>query len=153
MLKNLINFFSYTYQNKIFSWSHVNENPRVEVRCCFWSSMTEGISIFIADVIMSKYRICFAFSSWFFCKQIFCILSVCVPHPVRYAPPVTEHVPLYSISLCKNTARASGGENNMHPLSWWWGGQKIRSNFINSFGCGVFPIKCLHYGGGYKLYD
>ena len=29
------------------------------------------------------------------------------PTPVRYAPPVTEHVPLYSKS-CKNMARASG---------------------------------------------
>ena len=29
--------------------------------------------------------------------------------PVRYAPPVTEHVSLHSKSLCKNIARASGG--------------------------------------------
>ena len=29
--------------------------------------------------------------------------------PVRYAPPVTEHVPLHSKSLCKNMARAFGG--------------------------------------------
>ena len=31
------------------------------------------------------------------------------PPPVRYAPPVTEHVPLHSNFLCKNMARASGG--------------------------------------------
>ena len=31
------------------------------------------------------------------------------PPPVRYAPPVTEHVPLHSKSLWKNMARASGG--------------------------------------------
>ena len=39
------------------------------------------------------------------------------PPPVRYAPPVREHVPLHSKSLCKNMARASGGANNMRPLS------------------------------------
>ena len=33
-------------------------------------------------------------------------------------PPVTEHVPLHSKLLCKNIARASGGANNMRPLSW-----------------------------------
>ena len=33
------------------------------------------------------------------------IFSVCAPPP----PPVTEHVPLHSKSLCKNMARASGG--------------------------------------------
>ena len=31
------------------------------------------------------------------------------PPPIRYAPPVTEHVSLNSKSLCKNMARASGG--------------------------------------------
>ena len=41
------------------------------------------------------------------------------PPPIRYAPPVTEHVSAYSKSLCKkNMARASGGANNMQPLSW-----------------------------------
>ena len=45
------------------------------------------------------------------------------PPPVRYAPPVTEHVPLLiSKSLCKNKARASGGANNIRPLSWGGGG-------------------------------
>ena len=42
------------------------------------------------------------------------------PGPVRYAPSVTEHVPLHSKSLYKNMARAAGGAvgaNNMHPLS------------------------------------
>ena len=42
--------------------------------------------------------------------------------PVRYAPPVTDHVPLHSKSSCKNMARASGGAHNMHPLSWGGGG-------------------------------
>ena len=40
------------------------------------------------------------------------------PPPVRYAPPVTEHVSLHSKSLSKNIARESGVANNMHPLSW-----------------------------------
>ena len=33
------------------------------------------------------------------------------PPPPQYVmrPPVTEHVPLHSKSLCKNIARASGG--------------------------------------------
>ena len=35
-----------------------------------------------------------------------------------FAPPVTEYVPLHSKSLSKNMARASGGANNMRPLSW-----------------------------------
>ena len=39
-----------------------------------------------------------------------------VPPLVRFAPPVTEHVPLHSKSLCKNMARATGGANNMRPL-------------------------------------
>ena len=43
-------------------------------------------------------------------------------HPVRYAPPITEHVPLNSKTLCKNIARAvggggGGGANNMHPVN------------------------------------
>ena len=42
--------------------------------------------------------------------------------PVRYAPPVTEHVPLHSKSVGKDMERASGGANNMHPLSWGGGG-------------------------------
>ena len=33
-------------------------------------------------------------------------------------PPVTEHVSLHSKLLCENIARASGGANNMRPLSW-----------------------------------
>ena len=37
--------------------------------------------------------------------------------PVRYARPVTEHVPLHSKSLCKNMERGSGGANNK-ILSW-----------------------------------
>ena len=51
------------------------------------------------------------------------------PPPVRYAtppPPVTEHVSLHGISLCKNIARASGGANNMRPLSWKAQTEKIR---------------------------
>ena len=40
-------------------------------------------------------------------------------------PPVTEHVPLKSKSLCKNMARASGGANNMRPLSWGEGGTNV----------------------------
>ena len=38
----------------------------------------------------------------------FWIFSVCAPQYVM-CPPVTEHVPLHSKSLCKNIARASGG--------------------------------------------
>ena len=41
------------------------------------------------------------------------IVSFCVP--VRFAPP--EHVLLHGKSLSNKMARASGGANNMHPLS------------------------------------
>ena len=33
-------------------------------------------------------------------------------------PQVTENGPLHSKCLCKNMASASGGANNMHPISW-----------------------------------
>ena len=33
-------------------------------------------------------------------------------------PSVTEHVTIHSKSLCKNIERASGGANNMRPISW-----------------------------------
>ena len=50
--------------------------------------------------------------------------------PPKYVmrPPVAEHGPLHSKSICKNMARASGGANNMRPLSWGEGAQtqKIR---------------------------
>ena len=49
--------------------------------------------------------------------NIFWIFLVCAP-PVRYAPPVLEHVPLHGKSLCKDLERASVGANNMRPLSW-----------------------------------
>ena len=39
-------------------------------------------------------------------------------------PSITEHVSLHGKSICKNTARASGGANNMQPLSWRGGGHK-----------------------------
>ena len=50
-----------------------------------------------------------------------------VPPFPQYAkcPPVTEHVPLHSKSLCKNKARASGGAKCMRPLS---GGVKNGKN-------------------------
>ena len=48
------------------------------------------------------------------------IFSVCAPQYVM-RPPVTEHVPLHSNSLRKNMACASGGANNMRPLSWGGG--------------------------------
>ena len=37
------------------------------------------------------------------------IFTVCAPPPVRYAPPVTEQVPLHSKSPSKNKAGASEG--------------------------------------------
>ena len=48
---------------------------------------------------------------------------------VRYAPPVTEHVPLHSKTLCNYIACA----NNMHPLSGGGegvGGTNGRSNVL-----------------------
>ena len=51
------------------------------------------------------------------------------PPPLRYAPPVTEDVPLHSESLCKNMARASGGANDKHPLIL--GHKRKRSNKYN----------------------
>ena len=58
-------------------------------------------------------------------KDISDLFRLCPP--VRYAPPppppVTEHVPLHNKSLCKNMTRASGGANNMRPLSWGGGGR------------------------------
>ena len=54
------------------------------------------------------------------------LLRMCSP-PVRYAPPVTEHMPLHSKLSCKNKACASGSANNMRPLSW---GHKRRRSKI-----------------------
>ena len=39
-------------------------------------------------------------------------------------PPITPPMSLHSKSLCKNNAIASGGANNMHPLSGGGGAQK-----------------------------
>ena len=47
--------------------------------------------------------------SFAFCIVFLDQFHLCPPPPVRYAPPVTEHVSLNSKSLCKNMARASGG--------------------------------------------
>ena len=57
------------------------------------------------------------------------ILSASVPHQFVVLTPVTEHVPLRQ-SLCKIVARASGGANNMHPLSWGGGGRKTATACI-----------------------
>ena len=45
------------------------------------------------------------------------LFRLCPPQYVM-RPPVTEHVPLHSKSLCINMARASGCAINMRPLSW-----------------------------------
>ena len=58
-------------------------------------------------------------------KQLGSFTFVPLP-PVCYAPPVSEHVPLHSKSLCKNMARASGGANNMRPLRWGAQTEKIQ---------------------------
>ena len=50
-----------------------------------------------------------------------------VPPPKRFAPPDTEHVPLHIESLCKNKSHASGGANNMRPLSWGAQTEKIQT--------------------------
>ena len=52
------------------------------------------------------------------------------PPQVGYAPPVTEHVPLHCKSSCKTIARASGGANNMRPLSWVAQTEKIRFSLL-----------------------
>ena len=57
-------------------------------------------------------------------------------------PPVTEHVPLHSKSLCKSMARASGGANNMHPLSWG-GGTKDPENYQEKIFTRHAPIQLL----------
>ena len=68
--------------------------------------------------------------------------------PVCFAPPVAEHVALHSTLLCTNMARASGGANNMHPLSWGAQTEMIPQTFIrlskqtekkNRFPCNFFP--------------
>ena len=48
------------------------------------------------------------------------LFRLCPPQYVMH-PPVIEHVSLHSKPLYKNMA-ASGGVNNMHPLSWGGGG-------------------------------
>ena len=59
------------------------------------------------------------------------IFSVCTPHYVMH-PPITEHVPLHSKSLCKNMTRVSECANNMHPLSWGGGGG-AQTEYIPNF--------------------
>ena len=58
-------------------------------------------------------------------------ISFVPPPPVRYAPPVTEHVPLHGISSCKNMARASGGGGMGCKTKRRGGAQteKIRNSF------------------------
>ena len=51
-----------------------------------------------------------------------------LPPPSTLCSPVTDHVLLHSKSLRKNMARASGGPNNMHPLSGGGGGGKRKSS-------------------------
>ena len=57
------------------------------------------------------------------------IFRLCPPPPPQYVmhPPVTEQVSLNGKSLCENMARASGGANIMHPLSW--GHKRKRSEY------------------------
>ena len=59
------------------------------------------------------------------------IFSFCAPSTICF-----PQVPLNSKSLCKNMASASGGANNMHPLSGWPQTEKIRNgiNFVTFFG-------------------
>ena len=52
-----------------------------------------------------------------------------VPPQYVKLPPIREHVLLHSKSLCKDMASASGGANNMHPLSWGGGHKRKRDLF------------------------
>ena len=86
------------------------------------------------------------------------LFRLCPPPPVRYAPPVTEHVPLHSKSLCKNMACASerckyyapaklggGGTNGKDPAFIYEnkkrGLKKLHLNKINISG----PSKGNHF--------
>ena len=63
--------------------------------------------------------------------------------PVRSAPPVTEHVPLNSKSLCKKwNVRRLRGANNMRSLSWGGGAQteKIRNTYYLLCNCSILPL-------------
>ena len=83
------------------------------------------------------------------------LFRLCPPPPPQYVmrPPVTEHVPLHSKSLCKNMARASGGANNMRPLSWGAQTEKIRKfhqskNFrltVFDFSSDFYALDFLHF--------
>ena len=74
---------------------------------------------------------------------------LCPPPPVRWAPPVTEHVPLQTESLCQNMARASGDANNMLPLSW--GHKRKRSEISLWYGL-LFQLSSkLWYGLLFQL--
>ena len=58
-------------------------------------------------------------------SQISDLRRFCPPPPLQYVvhPPVREHVPLHSKSLCKNMAVRLRDANNLRPLSWGVGAQ------------------------------
>ena len=61
-----------------------------------------------------------------------------VPPQYVMRPPVTEHVPLHSKSLCKNHVRL-GCANNMRPLSW--GGTNEKDPIFDSQGVGFSDFR------------
>ena len=73
-----------------------------------------------------------------------------VMHPTPLSPPpISEQAPLHSKSLCINMARASGGANNMQPLSWW--GHKQKRSKITSVPGDAKFICPLSRGRGNRL--
>ena len=112
-LKQLLLFFIKTHKSLSIATLNVTRN---KLKANITQKSTQNSRLFLAAI-----------------SRQFWIFSVCAPQYVM-RPPVTEHVPLHSKSLCKNIARASGGgggANNMHPLSWGGGAQTEKiHNFI-----------------------
>ena len=71
----------------------------------------------LSDYLLYHFEVPTFFDSF----QIICAYYFTIEGSFPFAyvmrPPLTEHVPLHSKSLCKNMARASGGAHNMHSLS------------------------------------
>ena len=106
---------------------HMQRNASVGVWLCFAPfTLIKGFNI------RDRFRLC--------------------PQYAMFAPPIAEHESLHDRSLCKNITLASGGANNMHPLSWGGGAQteKIQYKITSKLEVHYAPQirgqnKCIKY--------